>query len=76
MCGRFTLYSSKDQIKRQFDAQVPLDFDPNYNISPGQTVIALVGDNEKKSISTTTIEWGIKPQWGSTNIKFLINARA
>ena len=43
MCGRFALHSSKDQIKRQFNAQVPAAFEPRYNIGPGQKILALIG---------------------------------
>ena len=64
MCGRFALYSSKSQIKRQYDAQVPFDFEPRYNIGPGQPIVALTCDDENGAIKAVEVEWGIKPKWG------------
>lgn len=74
MCGRFTLYSSKDQIKRQYNAQVPMDIEPRYNIGPGQKILALIGD-ENNAIKTVSVEWGFKPKWGDAKSKLIINAR-
>lgn len=30
MCGRYTLYTPAKRIKQQFDAQLNLDFEPNW----------------------------------------------
>ena len=76
MCGRFALHSSKDQIKRQYDAQVPFDFEPRFNIGPGQNILALVSNENDKLIKAQGFEWGIKPKWGDTKSKLIINARA
>lgn len=73
MCGRFALFSNKNRIKQQFDAQISFDFDAHYNLGPGQEILALVGDEQK--IVAKKVMWGIKPTWAGEKSKLLINAR-
>ena len=75
MCGRFTLHSPKKRIVQQYDAQIPFDFEPNYNIGPGQKILALFPSQDFKIIQAEQILWGIQPKWSETKSKLLINAR-
>ena len=43
MCGRFALVSELAEIEEKFDIQkVSYDFKPNWNISPGQHIPAVI----------------------------------
>ena len=62
MCGRFAFFdNTKFNIKDNFF--------PNYNISPGSKVYALIDED-----NVIKINWSLSPSWSST-IK-IINARA
>ena len=75
MCGRYTLYSSKAKIIRQYDAQISFDFDKNFNLSPGQKMVALVGSESGKVKKGVTLDWGFKHDFDKSGSKLLINAR-
>tara|TARA_B110000879_G_C10998176_1_gene442007 strand:+ start:276 stop:920 length:645 start_codon:yes stop_codon:yes gene_type:complete len=74
MCGRFSLHSSKERVIKQYGAQIPFDFSPNYNIGPSQNVIALTSEPSSKRIIARQLKWGMHPQREKTK-KLLINAR-
>jgi len=77
MCGRFVGYRSVDQLKRHF----PIDLasfsaDANYNISPGQQVLAIIRDGGANLLDK--LHWGLVPFWAKdTSVGFkMINARS
>jgi putative SOS response-associated peptidase YedK len=74
MCGRFAFYSSAQQVRRQFDIQFSLDFEPRYNICPGQSISAFAYDSG--TVKAKNVGWGFEPKWGDTKTKLIINARA
>ena len=76
MCGRFTLTIEAAELQQELDlGTIPADFQPRYNIAPGQNV-AVVTSNEKRDIQM--MRWGLIPYWAkdmSIGYK-LINARS
>jgi putative SOS response-associated peptidase YedK len=74
MCGRFTLTSSLEQIKEQFQTaavKVP-ELEPGYNIAPSMEIPAVIWDGEQRRLGM--LAWGFTTGWGGG--KRLINARA
>tara|TARA_B100000035_G_C20960790_1_gene536433 strand:- start:550 stop:1167 length:618 start_codon:yes stop_codon:yes gene_type:complete len=63
MCGRFTLRKIDDLQSRYGDTS----FEPSYNLSPGQKILALTDKFQE-------IEWGFSPYWADKPFN-LINAR-
>ena len=53
MCGRFTLYDLS-----KFNININNEFKPNFNISPGSSILIL---NENKL--PLIIHWGITANW-------------
>lgn len=79
MCGRYALFSKKEQIAKDFGIvkEPEISFEPHYNISPGMTApIVLVGKDNQKMI--TELKWGLIPPWADdSNIGYkMINARS
>lgn len=77
MCGRFALVSDSAEIIEKFDIQkISYDFKPNWNISPGQHIPAVI-HREGKNILESFL-WGLIPSWAKDPSigQKLINARA
>ena len=77
MCGRFNLIATKPQIMEHFGLQRLPDYQPDYNIPPGQKILNVVRleDGSNKAVN---LHWGLIPSW-SKDRKIagrLINARA
>ena len=64
MCGRFTLYDLS-----KFNININYEFKPNFNISPGSSILIL---NENKL--PIIINWGITANW-SEKVK-IFNSRS
>jgi len=77
MCGRFTLLATEDEILHYFNIDEPIEhYEPSYNIAPGQNVLAVIHDGEKKRIGH--LQWGLVPSWAKDEkIGYrMINARS
>ncbi len=77
MCGRFALITDLTKIAEQFDVgKTSTDFQPNWNITPGQYVPAVVHRNGQNILEFFL--WGLIPFWAKDPAigKKLINARA
>jgi putative SOS response-associated peptidase YedK len=77
MCGRFNLIATKAQIMAHLGLQKLPDYQPDYNIPPGQKILSVVRleDGGNKAVF---LHWGLIPSW-SKDRKIsgrLINARA
>jgi len=72
MCGRFTLISSLDLLKRIFKLNRGPLLPPNYNIAPTQptAAIRLAPDREREM---TAMRWGLIPSWAKDE-KFSVKA--
>jgi putative SOS response-associated peptidase YedK len=77
MCGRFNLIATKAQIMEHFGLQRLPDYQPDYNIPPGQKITAVVrlDDGSNKAVN---LHWGLIPSWSKDRkiSNHLINARA
>ena len=77
MCGRFNLIATKPQIMAHFDLQRMPDYQPDYNIPPGQKILAVVrlDDGSNKGVN---LHWGLIPAWAKDRnmAHHTINARA
>ena len=77
MCGRFNLIATKPLIMEHFSLQRLPDYQPDYNIPPGQKIIAVVRQ-EDGSNKAVNLHWGLIPSWSKDRkiSGHLINARA
>ena len=81
MCGRYTLYHTREEIEERFAAEmVPhlaADAAPRYNIAPTQTILA-VTEGRGGARLLDGFHWGLIPSWAKDpgiGAK-MINARA
>lgn len=77
MCGRYSLTATLEEILKRFQIDsFSLDFDPGYNIAPGQHILAIIEDS-KSQRKLGRLKWGFIPSWSKeAKPKALINARA
>lgn len=82
MCGRFNLIATPEEVKETFRLQQLPDFRPSYNITPGQSVLAIVPSDEVFDENhfnlAVQLHWGLIPSWSKDRkiSHSLINARA
>lgn len=62
MCGRFALVDLPRELSDEFDLEVP-SLEPRGNIPPGQPVVALITDSERRAPLFQRIHWGFVPFW-------------
>lgn len=79
MCGRYTIYSSKEALEKHFGVHSANEelFYANYNASPGAFhPVCLMPKPGKKGIGS--LFWGLIPEWAKDkSIAFkLVNARS
>ncbi|MBY4604152.1 MULTISPECIES: SOS response-associated peptidase [Bacillus] len=79
MCGRFTLFSTFEDIIDQFDIDqfLPKDeYHPSYNVAPSQNILAIINDGANNRLGK--LRWGLIPPWAKDEkIGYkMINARA
>jgi putative SOS response-associated peptidase YedK len=79
MCGRFTLTAPVEVIMDRFEIQAFLEEEkylPSYNISPSQTVLAVINDGKTNRMGF--LRWGLIPPWANDMSlgNKMINARA
>jgi len=77
MCGRYTLTSLPEEIRVEFDVEVPPEYGPRYNIAPSQPVPVLgAGADGKPRLAV--MRWGLVPFWAASpkDVPHSINARA
>jgi putative SOS response-associated peptidase YedK len=76
MCGRFTLYSPLNDIKKAFDIDTVTtgEMKPSYNIAPGNEIYAVI---RGKGNRLGKLHWGLVPPWAKSlsGTSKLINAR-
>jgi len=76
MCGRFTLYSPVNTLKKTFDIDtVTSEVTASYNIAPGDEIYAVVRGSDNR---LGKLHWGLVPRWAKdlSRASGLINARA
>ena len=78
MCGRYTLITAPDVLRRQFDLEeIPLLFS-RYNVAPTQQVAAVRRAAAGAGRELVFLRWGLIPSWAedTTIGNRLLNARA
>jgi len=79
MCGRFSLFSSFEDIIQAFDVEKMINEDEytkTYNIAPTQNIISIINDGHMNRMGY--LSWGLIPSW-SKDPKIrtkMINARS
>lgn len=77
MCGRYTLTTRPNNLLDRLGVkEVRIDFEPRYNIAPGQSALVVQGDRAGGKI-LQNMRWGLVPSWADdpgTGYR-LINAR-
>lgn len=75
MCGRFTLVSPFVAVTERYHTSAPPDLRPRYNIAPGQDILCVIGNGERR---LEPLRWGLIPYWAKDPAigNRLINARA
>jgi putative SOS response-associated peptidase YedK len=72
MCGRFAIFSSINAIIKYYNIlNCDLEFNSNYNVSPGQNILSI--KSEKNSLNLCKMNWGIE---GSNKKKKITNIRS
>ncbi|GGD04730.1 putative SOS response-associated peptidase YoqW [Thalassobacillus devorans] len=77
MCGRYTLLAEEVEILKEFGLEYKItNYEPRYNIAPGQKVLAIIHDGKEKRAGY--LKWGLVPFWAKDpKIGYkMINARS
>ncbi|SFE30089.1 Putative SOS response-associated peptidase YedK [Lentibacillus persicus] len=77
MCGRYTLLADEVEVLEEFGIEQPIkNYQPSYNVAPGQNVMAIIHDGKAKRAGY--LRWGLVPSWASDEkIGYkMINARS
>jgi putative SOS response-associated peptidase YedK len=76
MCGRFTLRTPAERVKREFQLEEMPPLETRYNIAPTQSILTVRQEADERE--AVMLKWGLIPSWakdGSIGAK-LINARS
>ncbi len=73
MCGRFTLTADAERLYEEFGIGVPPEYEPRWNIAPGQTILAVAEGPDGPRAGW--LLWGLVPGWRG-KAKPLVNLRA
>jgi putative SOS response-associated peptidase YedK len=72
MCGRYTLFTSADELQARFGATFDRSFEPRYNAAPGQDLPVVRNDAPE---TFRYCRWGLAPSWADDPDGGPINAR-
>ena len=75
MCGRYSLFTPREELEERFDATFETPPEPRYNCAPGQRLPVVTNDDPD---AFRSLEWGLVPPWADDRKvgSNLINARA
>lgn len=78
MCGRFRLGKGREALKKFFGADLEGDWQPRYNVAPGQSVATVRQDPAAPVRRLSLVRWGLIPFWAKeAAIGYkMINARS
>lgn len=79
MCGRFTLFTSYQNLISEFHVQQMFDeayYEESYNIAPTHSIVSVINDGEKNRMGH--LKWGLIPSWAKDEkmASKMINARS
>jgi putative SOS response-associated peptidase YedK len=65
MCGRYRRTTQQEELARRYGIPIPVqtDLPINWNIAPGQDVLAIRYNGETKRRSLDALRWGLIPGW-------------
>ncbi len=77
MCGRFTSGASAEALRERFQAAIPEDYRPRYNLAPTQRAL-IVRRRDEGGREASLVRFGLLPHWAKDErlAYRLINARA
>lgn len=75
MCGRFTLFSSEQEIANTFGVMNEFSVGKRFNIAPSQQILGIIQDGDSRRAGQLT--WGLIPPWAKDKRigSKMINAR-
>ncbi|MFB6083322.1 MAG: SOS response-associated peptidase [Halorientalis sp.] len=73
MCGRTSLFAPAAELRDRFDATVPDDYRPRYNVAPTDPIEVVT--NEAPD-TVDRFRWGLIPEWGDPDDEGFVNARS
>lgn len=75
MCGRLTLTSTPDEVRRLFGYEDHPNFPPRYNIAPTQPLAVVAPVEGRRRF--LLVRWGFIPDWAKNpaDLPLMINAR-
>ena len=79
MCGRYSLTTTPEAMRRLFDTKGPLaNLPPRYNIAPTQAAPVVREAEDGSGRELVMLRWGLVPSWsqGPDHRYSMINARA
>ncbi|MFC1632602.1 SOS response-associated peptidase [Patescibacteria group bacterium] len=62
MCGRIVLTESPEEFTKRYQLAREINFEKNYNITPGQKHPIVHRDNNDKNVADSML-WGLVPHW-------------
>lgn len=62
MCGRFTLTTPPEMVRREFGLDATPELEPRFNVAPGQEVAGVSQDPANGRVLKTR-RWGLVPSW-------------
>lgn len=77
MCGRYTLLADELKVRERFRIEHSIEgYTSNYNVAPGQQVLAVIHDGKKRRAGF--LKWGLVPSWAKDEKigNRMINARS
>ena len=79
LCGRFTLFSSYQNLINEFDILQMFDealYEKSYNVAPTHNIVSVINDGQKNRIGF--LKWGLIPSWAkdAKMASRMINARS
>jgi len=78
MCGRYSLTTAPEALRRLFDFDTTPNLEPRYNIAPTQSVPVLRATDGGTGRELAMLNWGLIPSWAKESSvgSKMINARS
>ncbi len=73
MCGRTSLFAPAAELRDRFDATVPDEYHPRYNVAPSEPVEVVTNESPGR---IDRFRWGLLPDWADAGDEGFINARS
>ena len=64
MCGRFTLFTTAQDLAEKFEVEIDKSLSPRYNIAPSVPILTIRKDEGTKERILDVMQWGLIPRTG------------